>query len=208
MQSFKPYSKRTSLGSAPLRVLMQNRANVFTQRGGDTVLMERLKAGLEALKVEVVFDLDGTANLADFDIVHLFNFALPDMVRYFGECAERAGKPFVVSTLAEDIPHFHNQSVAFAARLMEYVSRGQSSEWWQENLPQNIPVANAQRFENAWAADHATALFSNGPGETKVLRHACVRCVYLCDVCMALRPLVKSLSMPSSSRCVYDLIVM
>ena len=170
MQSFTPYKKRAGAGTGRLRVLMQNRSNVFTQRGGDTVLMERLKLALEARNVEVVFDLDGSAHLAEFDIVHLFNFALPEMIRFFGERAEQAAKPFVITTLAEDIPNFHNQSVSYASALMEYVARGQTTKWWQTHVPDLQAVVKSQRFDNSWAADHAAALLSNGGGETRVLR--------------------------------------
>ena len=182
MHSFTPYKKRTGASSASIRVLMHNRSNVFSQRGGDTVLMERLKVALEARNVEVVFDLDGSANLAEFDIVHIFNFALPEMVRFFGERAEQARKPFVVTTLAEDIPCFHNQSIAYASTLMDYVARGQDSGWSQANLPQQRTVANSPRFDNAWAADHAAALLSNGGGETRVLRREYGQAVRITEI--------------------------
>ncbi len=153
-----------------VRVLMHNRSNVFTQRGGDTVLMEHLRDGLIKRGVEVVIDLDGSCRAADFDIVHIFNFALPDLIRFFGERAEAAGKHFVVSTLNEDVPRFHNQSIQLARVLGSYVVSGQSPDQWKVQFEQRGSVEPAPRFENAWAADHATTLFSNGAGETRVLR--------------------------------------
>lgn len=153
-----------------LRVLMQNRSNTFTQRGGDTVLMERLSQGLQRRGVLVTIDLAGTQNPKDFDIVHIFNFALPDMVKHFGEQAQRAGVPFVVTTLAEDVPEFHNRSIAYGSALIEYVERAQDRTWWKENHPSHQVADRAPRFENAWAAEHASALFSNGSGESAVLK--------------------------------------
>ncbi len=149
---------------------MQNRSNTFTQRGGDTVLLERLKTGLEARGVHVSIDLAGALDPKDFDIVHLFNFALPDMVRHFGERAQQAGVPFVVTTLAEDVPSFHNQSIAQASALMEYVARGQDRGWWNSHRPDLNSIERAPRFENSWVAKHARALFTNGAGESAVLR--------------------------------------
>ena len=45
--------KKTKFIGRKLRVLLQNRDNVFTHRGGDTVVMEELYRGLKTMDVEV-----------------------------------------------------------------------------------------------------------------------------------------------------------
>lgn len=48
--------------SKPLRVLMQNRPTAYSHRGGDTVLMDHIKRGLEKRGVAVTIDLEGRAD--------------------------------------------------------------------------------------------------------------------------------------------------
>ena len=103
-----------------LKVLFRNRANALTQRGGDTVVMQKLAEGLRARGVQVEIDLECTRDASRFDLVHLFNFATPDLTRMQAENAHAAGTPFVVTTLNEDIPSFHDQSIRVADVLKEY----------------------------------------------------------------------------------------
>jgi len=153
-----------------MRVLLQNRPNALIQRGGDTVLMEKLAQGLKLLGVEAVIDLSGRPDYSGVDLVHLFNFATPDYTRQLAEEAYRHNVPFVVTTLYEDIPAFHNQSIEVAQRLVEYVQRGQARDWYaakRVNVKEVMPCAG---FDNSWTALHAAALFSTGTYETACLR--------------------------------------
>ncbi len=168
-------AKPRVLGRASLRVLFQNRSNAFSQRGGDTVVMEKTIEGLKKHAVEVQVDLDGRQNPADYDLVHIFNFALPELARAFAERAHRAGVPYIVTTLCEDAPLFHNQSQVHAAALIEYCQRGQSSAWWNVALSQLRGIPVCRPFNNAWTAEHAAALLSNGSRESEVLR-SCYPC--------------------------------
>jgi glycosyltransferase involved in cell wall biosynthesis/tetratricopeptide (TPR) repeat protein len=168
--------------SGTLRVLMQNRPNTLTQRGGDTVVIERLKAGLEARGVAVTLDLTGTADPRDFDIVHLFNFVLADMIRAHGERAQRSGIPFVVTTLNEDVPSFHNQSISTARALIEYTQRGQDSTWWESVRKDLTNVAPCAPFDNSWTARNASLLMTNGERESAVLRRMYTDCAPIAEV--------------------------
>lgn len=154
----------------PLKVLIQNRPNTLTQRGGDTVLIERLTEGLRARGVDVTLDFEGTARPADFDIVHLFNFVLPEMTRRFAEKAKAAGVPFVVTTLNEDAPTFLNQSTIVAQALMEYVARGQDKVWWESARRGLSSVSPSGWFDNTWTAENAARLFTNGARESASIR--------------------------------------
>lgn len=148
---------------------MQNRSTARSHRGGDTVLMERLASGLERKGVEVTIDLEMKEDPAQYDLVHLFNFALPQLLEIQGRRAHGVGTPFVVSTLYEDIPCFHNQSLEWGRCLVEYVRRGQDRAWFdtERQLLQYIP---APRFENDWVAKNAAALYTNGKGESETVR--------------------------------------
>ncbi|NLF25632.1 MAG: tetratricopeptide repeat protein [Deltaproteobacteria bacterium] len=163
-------SAEITLVEKPLRVLMQNRSNTFTQRGGDTVVIEKTAAALRKRGVQVTIDLENSANPKDFEIVHLFNFVLSSLLRSQGERAFQAGVPFVVTTLYEDVNLFHNQSQVAAQFLMEYVGRGQDRQWYAANRPDLSSVQGCGGFDNAWTVDHAAALLTNGASESAALR--------------------------------------
>ena len=103
------------------RILIQNRSNMFTQRGGDTVVVEQLVEGLRSYGIHVDVDLKAEKNPADYDLVHILNFAIPQMVETCGKFVKGAGVPFVVTTLCEDIPQFSTQSAVLAETLIDYV---------------------------------------------------------------------------------------
>jgi len=168
--------------SSPLRVLFQNRSNALTQRGGDTIVMERTLEGLKKHGVEVVIDLENREDPAKFSLVHLFNFALPDMTRAFAERAHAAGVPFVVTTLCEDVPIFHHQSHVLAASLVEYRLRGQDKQWWNDSRPSLSAIPACAHFDNAWTAKHATALITNGATESAVLKKYYPGIKEICEV--------------------------
>jgi hypothetical protein len=116
-----------------MRILMQNRPGTFTHRGGDTVVVERLSQGLKARGIDVTVDVAASEDPSTFDLVHLFNFATPELTTHLAERANAAGVPFVVTTLYEDLPRFHHQSHAVAINLMEYVAHGQDRAWMARN---------------------------------------------------------------------------
>lgn len=152
------------------RVLMQNRPGTFEQRGGDTVVLEKLRDGLMSRGWDVVVDVGATQDPQKFDLVHLFNFATTSYTQELAQRAHRAGVPYVVTTLYEDLPEFHNQSHLVASRLVEYVARGQDKAWWVNQSTELHTAHKAGRFPCDWIASHAAALFPNGAGEARALR--------------------------------------
>lgn len=162
-------SNATSRMSAR-RVLMQNRGNATSNPGGDSVVMNRLAEGLRARGHQVTVDTTGSEDPKNFDIVHLFNFALPQMVRTFGERAMAANIPFVVTSLYEDVPRFHTQSHALSNCLMEYVAGRQNRAWYEANRPDLSSVPRAPKFECDWVIENAAAVFTNGRAEEDALR--------------------------------------
>ena len=108
-----------------MRVLMQNRSNALTQRGGDTSVMERLAEGLRARGAVVELDFTAQIALAAYDVVHLFNFATPELTEVLAKRCDVAGKPYVVTTLYEDWPRFYNQMQVYFQALAAYFEGGQ-----------------------------------------------------------------------------------
>lgn len=132
--------------------------------------VERLSHGLQARGCEVVVDLSGSADPSDFDIVHLYNFATADYTEALAKRAYEAGVPYVVTTLYEEVPSFHNQSHALARHLFDYMRTGQDQGWWQRTILDFSTVAKAPRFRVDWIVAHAAALLTNGSRETASIK--------------------------------------
>lgn len=163
-------SNRSGSETKPLRVLIQNRPGTFSQRGGDTIVIEHTTEQLKKLGVDVTIDIEMKEDPRNFDIVHLFNFATPDLTRKLGERAKQAGVPFVVTTLLEDLALFHNQSHAAAEVLIEYVRRGQDRDVWRKYEGVWNRIQPAEGFDNRWLGEHAAALITNGSRESQTVR--------------------------------------
>lgn len=161
---------RNSKVRNPLRVLMQTRPNVFVQRGGDTIVLERTSQGLSDSGVNVVVDPTGKIDPRGFDVVHLFNFATPTITGPQAQNALSAGVPYVVTTLYEDTPRFHTQSHFVALKLMEYVRGGQKVGTWNLSHQDLSAIAPSGRFQVDAIAHNAAALLPNGPGEAQALQ--------------------------------------
>lgn len=82
-----------------MKVLMQNRADAFTNSGGDTVQMLKTKEELEKLGAEVDISLELEPNLEGYDIVHLFNISRINETWMQCVNAKKQGKKIVVSTI-------------------------------------------------------------------------------------------------------------
>ncbi len=152
-----------------LKVLVQNRPNALAQPGGDTVVMQKTIESLRKLGAEVTLDLECARNPKEFDLVHLFNFATPDYTKFLAQRAFDHGVPYVVTTLIEDIPQFHNQSQSWGQYLSEYVQNNQDKSWAKQNIPNLNLVPKSKRFDNSWTVKNAAGLFVTGPREGQVL---------------------------------------
>lgn len=153
-----------------LRILMQNRPNMFTQRGGDTVVVENLVEQLRKRGASVDIDLEGRANPADYDVVHLHNFAIREVTENFARRAVAAGVPYVVTTLYEDWPKFFNQMMATFQALDLYVKHSQPRDRWDDLMRaiENVPASAC--WDNTYAATNAASLFVSGANEAAALR--------------------------------------
>jgi Flp pilus assembly protein TadD/glycosyltransferase involved in cell wall biosynthesis len=152
-----------------MRILFQIRENAFSQRGGDTVDIERISAGLQSLGVRSEIDCNLAVNPKDFDLVFLVNFTLPQLLQQQAHKAVQAQVPFVVLALNEDIPSFHNQSHRAAAELMSYVRNNQPHRQFSRDYPNVWNTNPVNRFENEWVARNAAMIFATGEREAKVI---------------------------------------
>jgi glycosyltransferase involved in cell wall biosynthesis/Tfp pilus assembly protein PilF len=153
-----------------LKVLIQNRPGTFTHRGGDTVQVERLSQGLKDRGCDVTVDVSGSADPKGFDLVHLYNFATAEFTECLAKRAKAVGVPYVVTTLYEEVPEFHNQSHLVALHVMDYVRRGQDKMWWNSSILDLSKAPRAERFKADWIVSNAAALFPNGAGETAAIK--------------------------------------
>jgi glycosyltransferase involved in cell wall biosynthesis len=111
--------------SRPFKILMRNRPDAVSHPGGDTVLMENLAGQLRLRGHTVQIDLECGADAAAFDIIHLFNLTLPELIAASAREAIGKGIPFLVHALHEDWPRFRNRCLATAVILEKYVAAGQ-----------------------------------------------------------------------------------
>lgn len=80
-----------------MRVAFLARATLFSDRGGDTMQIEKTAEGLRKLGVDVdVFSIDQSFEYLNYDLLHLFNVIRPaDFLNY----SEQNKVPFVLSTI-------------------------------------------------------------------------------------------------------------
>lgn len=149
---------------------MQIRQTVFSHPGGDTVFLNALARELRRLGLYVDIDSDGTCALENYDLVHLFNFATPEITECFARQAVNAGVPYVVTTLYEDAPRFYNQMIAQFVALECYVEMNQERTLWPQLASIVSQCESAPPLENAWTVANAAALFVTGKTEEATLR--------------------------------------
>lgn len=89
-----------------MRVLMQNRVDVFTNIGGDTIQMMKTKEALEALGVQVHVSLELEPDVSGYDVVHLFNLVRVHETYHQLQNAKRQSKPVALSTIYWDFAEF------------------------------------------------------------------------------------------------------
>jgi GT2 family glycosyltransferase/glycosyltransferase involved in cell wall biosynthesis len=110
-------------GSKKLKVLFQNRSNMFEHPGGDTVVAKKLKAQLEQRNVEVDISSDeDLESIGSYDLVHLFNLTLPFIIEPYAKNAVAHNVPFVVTTLQEDFPLYYHKAVSSFSWFRDYVT--------------------------------------------------------------------------------------
>ena len=101
-----------------MRVLIQSRKNLFDLRGGDTVQLEKTKAELEKLGVEVDISLDFEPDLSNYDLVHLSNVTRIQETYLQVKNAKKQGKKIVLSTIYWPMDEFEKQGQVGIRKLI------------------------------------------------------------------------------------------
>lgn len=152
-----------------MKILVINRANAFSQRGGDTELMEKVTQSLVTRGVVVDFDLDQSKDPTAYDLCHIYNFATPEITERAARRCYDCGVPYVVTTLYEDRPAFYNQMHYCSEALFSWVESGGNLDAWNDSMESLATVSPAPRWENSWTARHAAALLVTGSEEKRTL---------------------------------------
>ena len=147
------------------RVLMQNRSTALSHPGGDTTVMLRVAEELQNRGIQVDIDLEGQKSPAEYDLVHLYNFATPEITKSYAEKCVECDTPFIVTTMYEDKPSFYHQKLALFDALRDYVAQGQNANIWPQRLEQAMKVPACGPWENTWTAERADALIATGKVE-------------------------------------------
>jgi glycosyltransferase involved in cell wall biosynthesis len=132
--------------------------------------MERISAGLKALGHEVTLDLEEKIAPHSYDIVHLYNFATPEVTQRQAKRAVEANIPFIVTTMYEDWPFFFGPMVETFLPLEKYIQTGQQPGTWQHIWETRDRIPPSDRQDNSYAAFHAAALVGTGKIETDAIR--------------------------------------
>lgn len=158
------------LSSKNLHVLLQMRSNALTQKGGDTVVMQKLHSELLKMGVSSTIDLECEQKLEDYDLVHLFNFCTPEVIQGLASRCVTAKKPFVVTTMYEDWTHYFSKMAGAFQALGTYVYKGQPKDEWQELEQIIYSGQEIAKQDNSWTAQYADALIASGTFEALTLR--------------------------------------
>ena len=153
-----------------LRILLCNRPNTYTNPGGDTVLMERLKNGLINLGHDVEIDVDASKEPAAYDIAHLFNFASPEATEFHARRCFAASVPYVVSCLYEDWPRFFNKMTYMYYAFETYIKSGQDKSIWAQVIKGVHQVEPRPYVNNSWVAENAASLLVTGEEEKQTVQ--------------------------------------
>jgi glycosyltransferase involved in cell wall biosynthesis len=119
-----------------MRVLFQNRVDYETAIAGDSVQTLKTREYLIKMGIEVIINNKEDLNLAEFDLVHLFNIIPVTKTYHFFQNAKRQNKPIVLSPIYWDPREFlevTNENAKFGA-------------WWRETMFQRREILNGVRL--------------------------------------------------------------
>lgn len=159
-----------------MKVLIQSRVSTHKILGGDTTILKHLPDELRKLGVDVTLDLDGEKTPHKFDLVHYFNFMIPNLIKMQAEEALDAGVPYVATALYEDTPMYHNLSRTVSRNLIEYFNKGQSPSWYAVNKVDRKKIPGGSNFNSEFVANNAALVFSSGEKETKLIKQDYPEC--------------------------------
>jgi glycosyltransferase involved in cell wall biosynthesis/tetratricopeptide (TPR) repeat protein len=164
-----PSISNSSARMRPPRILMLPREGIHSHPGGDSVVLDKLVEILSARGFDVVVDPRYTADLAQFDMVHLFNFSQKAELESRAIRCQQIGVPYVVTTFYEDWPKFHTRMMAAGKAAEVYTNGGQRRETWRSLQTEIETVQPAPIWDNSLSANGASALLASGKAEADSL---------------------------------------
>jgi glycosyltransferase involved in cell wall biosynthesis len=141
------------------------RANLFVQPGGDTELAIHIRSSMARRGMTVDYRQALSAKV-DFGLSHLLNMELPLAID-----AIAAGRPYVVTSLYEDLARFRVASMATVSLFQRYVADSDRSalERGLETLRRS-PVAMEPSNTFRFVAEQASAVLVTGAAEADAIR--------------------------------------
>ena len=162
-------SRRAKAPCRNLHVLVQNRPDAFSARGGDTIVMGQLYNSLRDLNVEIDVAC-GSPNLTNIDLVHLINLTVRKTGTEVTRNAERYGVPLVVTTLLEDWPRYLEKSLETARVFQQYMISGGDERLFRDGMERVRNLQEQAIVGNEHIVDYASALIACGETEAKIIR--------------------------------------
>lgn len=114
-----------------LKVLFQNRPDMFDRPGGDTTVLHALRKELTGAGISVDIHTDPFVNLDGYDVVHLFNSTLSVFTDAFARNAIARGMPLAVTSLQEDFPRYITRARLWYEIFSRYVDSGQDEKLFE-----------------------------------------------------------------------------
>jgi glycosyltransferase involved in cell wall biosynthesis len=155
-----------------MRILFCNRGNAFDLPGGDTVVMKRLKEGLEKRGITVDFTNDPrSTDVRRYTMIHGFNLTLPAVADATAKAAIIGNVPFVMTTLQEDFPRYYHKAATAFSWFNAYAGADASAREAMMPLDAALAAATPVPLCTApFAARAASLLFACSASEAENLR--------------------------------------
>ena len=125
----------------PMKVLMQGRFGLFSNRGGDRVQVENTASELRKLCVDVVLSDKFIDDLSSFDLVHIFQLDWTPETHFMIEKAKKAGKPVVFSPIhhnVSEVKKFDDMYVFDYRRVSKLIFKDQHSRDTFKNVYRSV----------------------------------------------------------------------
>jgi len=166
-----------SYNSRNLRILFQNRPQIDTFPGGDSVVMKHLQKGLISKGHKVDINANSNCDLSSYDIVHIFNFILPQITNAFARNALQQNIPFVITSMQENFPLYRNKAFSTFLTFKQYLKYNQDYNLYSRlielvnkhdsNVSQNQHSDNITSY---FAANNAEMIFACSDKEAEYIR--------------------------------------
>ncbi len=156
-------SKRPVSSHRKMKVLFQARNNIFSNPGGDTVVMVNLKNTLQKAGVEIEYS-HIPQSVQEYDLVHIINFDTNVAIN-----AASQEKPYIVTPMYEDVNRFYMKSMICASLVEEFINYG-SSGALEKEITAIDSETNIIPPDFNFIASNAEVLLASGEYERHCIR--------------------------------------